>query len=299
MKKLLARNQFTGHALKRFLSRAIVFILLLDVAFIFLLPVMRMTSTAMMGTTDQHDPTVVWIPHQFARENFERSFAALDYWVSLRNTILVALGAAILQTLSAALVGYGFARLKFPGRDFLFLLVLFSLIVPPQTLIIQLFVLYGKLNWLDTYLPFLVPSALGMGLRGALFIFIFRQFFKGLPFELEDAAFIDGASPLRVFFSIMLPLARPAMIVTFLFSFVWHWNDNFEPSIYLTHPEYYFLPQHLSTIEATMRALRMLLTGNTGMIMAASLLTILPMLILYIFVQRYFVESIERTGLVG
>lgn len=183
--------------------------------------------------------------------------------------------------------------------DALFMLVLFSLIVPPQTLIIQLFVLYGKFKWLDSYLPFLVPSALGMGLRGALFIFIFRQFFKGLPFELEDAAYIDGAGPLRVFFSIMLPLARPAMIVTFLFSFVWHWNDSFEPSIYLTHPEYYFLPQHLSTIEATMRALRMLLTGNTGMIMAASLLTILPILILYIFVQRYFVESIERTGLVG
>jgi len=296
---LFLRDQFTGHVLKRTITRIITFILLLDVAFIFLLPVMRLTSTAMMDTTDQHDPTVVWIPHQIATENFERSFAALNYWKSLRNTALVSLAAALLQTLSAALVGYGFARLKFPGRDALFLLVLFSLIVPPQTLIIQLFVLYGKLNWLDTYLPFLVPSALGMGLRGALFIFIFRQFFKGLPFELEDAAYIDGAGPLRVFFNIMLPLARPAMIVTFLFSFVWHWNDSFEPSIYLTHPDKFFLTQHLSTIEATMRALRMLLTGNTGVIMAASLLVILPMLILYVFVQRYFVESIERTGLVG
>jgi multiple sugar transport system permease protein len=297
--KFLSRYQFSGHALKRFLGRAIVFVLLLDVAFIFLLPVMRLTSTAMMDTTDQHDPTVVWIPHQIAKENFEKSFAALDYWKALRNTALVSLAAALLQTLSAALVGYGFARLKFPGRDVLFLFVLFSLIVPPQTLIIQLFVLYGKLNWLDSYLPFLVPSALGMGLRGALFIFIFRQFFKGLPWELEDAAYIDGAGPLRVFFNIMLPLARPGMIVTFLFSFVWHWNDSFEPSIYLTHPDTFFLTQHLSTIESTMRALRMLMTGNTGMIMAASFLVILPMLILYVFVQRYFVESIERTGLVG
>jgi multiple sugar transport system permease protein len=297
--KPIWRNQVNGHALKRLIGRVIVFILLMDVAFIFLLPVLRLASTAMMDTTDQHDPTVVWLPRHFAKDNFQRSFEALDYWQALRNTTLVSLAAALLQTLSAALVGYGFARLKFPGRDALFLLVLFSLIVPPQTIIIQLFVLYGKLNWLDSYLPFLVPSSLGMGLRGALFIFIFRQFFKGLPWELEDAAYIDGAGPLRVFFNIMLPLAQPAIVVVFLFSFVWHWNDSFEPSIYLTHPDKFFLTQHLSGLEAAMRALRMLMTGNTGIIMAASLLVILPMLILYIFVQRYFVESIERTGLVG
>jgi multiple sugar transport system permease protein len=293
------RDQFTSHALKRLVSRVIVFLLLLDVAFIFLLPLMRLTSTSMMNTTDQHDPTVVWIPRQFANDNFDRSFAALDYWNALRNTALVSLAAALLQTLSAALVGYGFARLKFPGRDALFALVLFSLIVPPQTIIIQLFVLYSKFGWLDSYLPFLVPSGLGMGLRGALFIFIFRQFFKGLPWELEDAAYIDGAGPLRVFFSIMLPLAQPAIVVVFLFSFVWHWNDNFEPSIYLTHPDKFFLTQNLNTIESTMRALHMLMTGNTGTIMAASLLVFLPLLILYFFVQRSFVESIERTGLVG
>ncbi len=292
-------RRFSSAALKRFFGRVIGFILLMDVAFIFLLPVMRLTSTALMGTTDQHDPTVVWIPHEVAVENFERSFAALDYWQAVKSTVWVALGAALLQTLSAALVGYGFARLKFPGRDALFFVVLFSLIVPPQTLIIQLFVLYGKLDWLDSYLPFLVPSGLGVGLRGALFIFIFRQFFKGMPWELEDAAYIDGAGPLRVFFSIMLPLAQPALVVSFLFSFVWHWNDTFEPSIYLTDANKFFLNQHLNTIEATMRALHMLLTGNTGTIMAASLLVMLPLLVLYIFVQRYFVESIERTGLVG
>lgn len=189
----------TSQRFKRLFYQLVTFVLLLDVAFIFLLPILRLASTAMMSPTDQHDPTVVWLPHQIHQENFVRAIAALDYWQALGNTLFVALAAAALQTVSAALVGYGFARLKFPGRDALFGLVLFSLIVPPQTIIIQLFVLYGKLNWLDSYLPFLVPSAMGMGLRGALFIFIFRQFFKGMPFELEDAAYIDGAGPLRVF----------------------------------------------------------------------------------------------------
>ncbi len=289
----------TPHRLRRLFFQLITFLLLLDVAFIFLLPVLRLTSTALMSPLDQHDPTVVWLPHQIAWDNFTRSVAALDYLQALKNTVLVAFAAAALQTFSAAIVGYGFARFKFPGRDVLFALVLFSLIVPPQSIIIQLFVLYSKLNWLDTYLPFIVPSGMGMGLRGALFIFIFRQFFKGMPYELEDAAYIDGAEPLRTFFSIMLPLAQPAILVVFLFSFVWHWNDNFEPSIYLTHADKFFLPQHLSTLEATMRALKMLLTGNTGTIMAASLLTFLPLLIIYLFARRYFVESIERTGLVG
>lgn len=287
------------HRIRRLFYQLMTFLLLLDVAFIFLLPVFRLTSSALMNQLDQHDPTVVWLPHQIAWDNFTRSIQALDYWKALKNTFLVAFAAAALQTFSAALVGYGFARLKFPGRDLLFALVLFSLIVPPQSIIIQLFVLYSKLNWLDTYLPFLVPSGMGMGLRGALFIFIFRQFFKNMPFELEDAAYIDGAGPLRVFFSIMLPLAQPAMLVVFLFSFVWHWNDNFEPSIYLTHPENFFLNQHLATLEATMRALKMLMSGNTGVIMAASLLTFLPLLIIYFFARRYFIESIERTGLVG
>jgi multiple sugar transport system permease protein len=179
------------------------------------------------------------------------------------------------------------------------MLVLFAMIVPPQAIIIQLFILYGELGWLDTYLPFIVPSALGMGLRGALFVFIFRQFFKGMPWELEDAARIDGAGPLRVFFNIMLPPAQPAIVVVFLFAFVWHWNDGLEPSIYLNRAEKFFLPQRLTVVEMALENLRFHAMWGTGVIMAAALLVILPLLVLYLFTQRYFVESIERTGLIG
>jgi multiple sugar transport system permease protein len=178
------------------------------------------------------------------------------------------------------------------------LLVLFAMIVPPHAIIIQLFILVSKLGWLETYKPFLIPSLFGMGLRGALFVFIYRQFFKGLPWELEDAAMIDGAGPLRIFLNVMLPLARPAILVVFLFSFVWHWNDSLEPSIYLSRAELFFLPQRLSVVETALANVQLRGMWGTGTIMAATLLVILPLLVLYLFTQRYFVESIERTGLI-
>jgi multiple sugar transport system permease protein len=273
-------------------------VLLVDVAFIFLLPIIRLISTSFMDIIDLYDPTVAWLPRRWAWENYTRAFEALVYLDSFKNTVLVTGLAAILQTLSCAVVGYGFARFKFPGREKLFMLVLFAMIVPPHAIIIQLFLLVSNLHWLETYYPFLVPAAFGMGLRGALFVFIYRQFFKGMPWELEDAAMIDGASPLRIFINVMLPLAQPAILVVFLFSFVWHWNDSLEPSIYLSRPEFFFLPQRLSVVESALSNMQLRGMWGTGTIMAATLLVILPLLVLYIFTQRYFVESIERTGLI-
>lgn len=287
-----------GVKAKNFLLQALILVLLFDVAFIFMVPLLRVISQSLMDIMDLYDPTVVWLPRRWAWENFQRAYMALEYTQSLVNTVMVAGGAALLQTISCAIAGYSFARFKFPGRDRIFLLVLFVMIVPPHALIIQNFILMSKFKWLETYWPFLVPSAFGMGLRGALFIFIYRQFFKGLPFELEDAAMIDGASPLRIFFWVMLPLARPAILVVFLFSFVWHWNDSLEPSIYLSRPENFFLPQRLSIIETALANFQFRGMWGTGTIMAATLLVILPLIILYIFTQRYFVESIERTGLI-
>jgi multiple sugar transport system permease protein len=138
-----------------------------------------------------------------------------------------------------------------------------------------------------------------MGLRGALFILIFRQFFKGMPWELEDAGRIDGAGPLRIFVNVMLPLAQSAIVVVFLFSFVWHWNDSLEPAIYLSDSDLYFLPQRLSVVESTLESFQMRGMYSTGTVMAAALLVILPLLVLYLFTQSYFVEGVERTGLIG
>ncbi len=293
------RSGFDWQRVGRMARRALTMWLLIDVAFVFLTPILQLISNSLMSVMDFYDPTVAWIPRRLAWENYALAFRALQFPHALRNSLLVAGVCAVAQTFTCALVGYGFARLRFPGRDKLFVLVLFALIVPPQTLIIPLFILYGRLKWLDSYWPFIVPSAMGMGLRGALFVFIFRQFFKGMPWELEDAGRIDGAGPLRVFFNIMLPLARPAIVVVFLFSFVWHWNDSLEPSIYLDSTDLFFLPQRLSIVESMLESYQLRGTYSTGTIMAAALLVILPLLVLYLFTQRYFVESIERTGLIG
>jgi len=291
-------NWFKGRRARSLIVKIIMLLLLVDVAYIFVMPILRLLSTSLMNVMDLYDPTVVWLPRRWAFENYSQAYTALAYGEAFRNTVLISGACAILQTLACALVGYGFARFKFPGRDRLFYLVLFAMIVPPHAIIIQLFVMVSKNHWLETYYPFLVPSAFGMGLRGALFVFIYRQFFKGLPWELEDAAMIDGASPLRVFYNIMLPLARPAILVVFLFSFVWHWNDSLEPSIYLSRPELFFMPQRLSVVEAALSNMRLRAMWGTGTIMAATLLTILPLVVLYVFTQRYFIESIERTGLI-
>jgi multiple sugar transport system permease protein len=299
MKKTSWLRRLWGIRARRIVLRLVVLLLLVDVAFIFIVPILRLLSTSLMHVMDLYDPTVVWIPRRWAFENYSRAYAALEYALSFKNTALVAGVCAILQTISCAIVGYGFARFHFPGRERLFMLVLFAMIVPPHAIIIQLFILFADLHWLESYWPFIVPSAVGMGLRGALFVFIFRQFFKGMPWELEDAAMIDGAGPFRVFFNIMLPPAQPAIAVVFLFSLVWHWNDVLEPSIYLSRTEKFFLPQRLSIVEAALANLQLRGMWGTGTIMASALLVILPLLVLYLFTQRYFVESIERTGLIG
>ena len=299
-------QRLTGNRVRKTLFQAIVLLLLVDVGFIFLVPVLRLLSMSVMNVMDLYDTTVVWIPRRWSWENYRLAFLALEYGKSVWNTFRMAGGAAVLQTFSCAIVGYGFARFQFPWRDKLFALVLFALIVPPHAIIIQLFILFSKLpssavsgSWLDTYLVFLVPEALGMGLRGALFVFIFRQFFKGMPWELEDAARIDGAGPFRVFFNVMLPSAQPAIVVVFLFSFVWHWNDSMQPAIFLSDTDKYFLMQRLGAVEAALDNMRYRAMWGTGTIMTAALLVVLPLLLLYIFTQRYFVESIERTGLIG
>ena len=282
--------------------RIATYIILINVCFVFLFPVIYMFSTSLKTVADLADLTVLWIPRTFFWRNYELAISGMLYWQAARNSVIISLGSGILQTVACSFVAYGFARIPFPGRDVLFLLVLFTFLVPPQTIIVPLFILYRNLGFMDTYFPFLMPALFGHGLRGALFILVFRQFFRNLPYELEDAARIDGAGPFSVYWRIMLPLAAPAIIVVFLFSLVWHWNDFFEPTIYLFDQNNFTLPLRLSILSA---ALLQMLAGqgagdefNEAVIMAASFLVVMPPLVVYLFTQRYFVESVDRTGLV-
>jgi multiple sugar transport system permease protein len=282
--------------------RIFAYLLLINAAFIFVQPVIYMVSTSFKTMEDLLDPTVYWIPLHFQFENLQLAFKGLYFIHASQNSAVIAIGAALGQIFSCSLVGYGFARCKFPGREILFSLVMFTFLVPPQTIVVSLFILYKKLGWIDTYNPFILPAFFGHGLRGALFVMIFRQFFRGLPFELEDAARVDGCNSISIYSRIMLPSAKPAILIVFLFSLVWHWNDFYEPMMYLFDMEKFTLPLRLSILWTTLDEI----TGgqaqslyNEPLVMAASLMTIIPPLVLYIFAQKHFVEGVERTGLVG
>jgi len=213
--------------------------------------------------------------------------------------------ATIGHIFSCSMVAYGFARYKFPFRDTLFSMVLLTIIIPTQTLIISLIIIYSKVGWLNTYMSLIVPTFFGFGLRGGLFIFIFRQFFIGLPRELEEAARIDGCNAFKTYLTIVLPVAGSALLVCTILSIVWHWNDYFEPAMYITRPALQLLPSKLpvlySFMEKSLEQDSMVseVISLKGTVMAATFLVIMPILFVYFFLQKKFMESIERSGLIG
>lgn len=288
-----------------YLSRIILYFLLICVSFIFLLPFLRMIIQSVMTYTDLNDPSVNWIPHTLDMKNYAVANHHLNYWKHMGNSLLVTLTCTIGHILACSFIAYGFARFRFRGRGLLFAFAILSILVPPQVLILPQYMYYLKLGWLNTYLPIIVPCFLGYGLRGGLYIYIFRQFFMGLPVELEDAAAVDGLSSLGTFFRIVLPISRPSILVTFLVSFVWHWNDYYEPSFYLTFQEQLPLPSMLQNVlNGNKDYFKALLEGTLdtlvtdGVVMAAIFLCCIPPLIIYFLLQRGFIQGVERSGIV-
>ncbi|QNK59519.1 carbohydrate ABC transporter permease [Paenibacillus sp. PAMC21692] len=304
LEKYKNRNfgQRYGRKMRTLLMQMLTYLVLLELSFIFLLPVFYMFVTAIKSPQDLLDSTIVWVPSGIHWDNFVKAFNLIKFTEAVTNSLMITVLACLGQVLSCAIAGYGFGRYKFPGINILFLLVLLSLLIPPQTIIIALFTMFHKFGWLNSYLPFIIPAFFGQGLRGALFVLIFRQFFRNMPRELEEAARIDGAGPIRLFVQIMLPLAKPAIVIVAMFSFVWHWNDNYQPMIYLNREEYFTLPLRLESLSSVFnRALGLDADGglNLPIHMAACLMVVLPVFILYLFGQRYLSESIERTGFGG
>lgn len=296
-----SRGINTLFGIQRSMTRVLLYVVAINLAMLFVFPLLSMLSLALQSVTDLVDPTVNWIPTAWYPQNITTAFTGLRYLSGLKNTGIICILSAIGQVVTCSMAGYAFGRFMLPGRDVLFAVVMLSFLVPPQTIIVPLFILFQRLGWIDTPLPFVVPSFFAHGLRGPLFVLIFSQFFRRLPSDLNDAAEIDGASPLRVFWQIMLPLAKPAIIVVLLFSVVWHWNDYFEPRMFLLSSGGFTLSLRLAGFQQSLAEVYM---GSAPpetqpLRMAASLLVILPPLLLYAVAQKHFVESIERTGIVG
>lgn len=286
---------------KGLLFKLFLYVLLIDTAFIYLNPILTMISTMLKNSSDLTNPSVVWIPNELYMGVLQDAWEKLDYVKGFAVSTGLSTLVALLQTISCAVAGYAFARLRIPGKNFWFFCLLITFIVPPQVTILPNIIVANRLGWMQTLFPIVLPAVFGHGLKGALFVIIYRQFFSTQPKELEEAARIDGANVWTIFRKVMLPLAKPAMIVVFLFSFVWTWNDFYLPSMYLYNTEYQPLSLGISSISHQLN-LEAETTGPTvfqdSIKMATGFLMIMPLLILYMFTQRWFVEGVERTGLV-
>jgi len=292
------------HTLVRFIVRICFYLLLFGLSFIFIYPFLDMIVTSLKSTSDLMNITVKWIPNSLMFSNYVVAIEQLQYLKYFKNSVFVTTVCIIGHVLSCSFVAYGFSRYKFPFRDSLFSFVIFTLIVPVQVIIFPLYIFYSKLGWVNSYLPIIVPTFFGYGLKGGLFIFLFRQFFAGLPYELEEAARVDGCRPLRTFFTIILPVSKSAILVSIVLSMVWHWNDYFEPNIYIAEKNMHLLPSRLPALYNMLNTDDILnpemdLIINEAIVLAATFLVVLPILIVYSLVQNKFMEGIERSGLTG
>lgn len=287
-------------------------VLVSGICFLIVHPLLVKISSSLMTEADLYDLSVKWFPRKLSFQSIARNYQMLyhemNYGVALINSLLLAFLVAFLQLISCSVIGYGFARFKYFGSNFVFALVILTLLVPPQMIMVPLFLnfrffdLFGliktPLNLLGTYWPFVLTSLTGMGLKNGLFIYVMRQVFSGQPKSLEEAALVDGAGQIRTFFTIMLPGAKSALLIVFLFSFVWQYNDYYLTSMYLRNTSM-LLPFKLDGLTQIFDVYEyskeyVTIVNNTGMLMF-----IAPLLVFYTFLQRYFVESIERTGIVG
>ncbi len=296
-------------------------VIIAGICFLILYPTLVKLSVSFMPEQDIYDVTVRYVPKSPTLENYKTVLSAMRYNKAFWNTFKLSTLTSVMQLISCTVIGYGFARFRFKGRGVLFALVILTMIVPPQTLMIPLFLHFryfdvlgiisaitGQkgINLLESYWPFVLMSLTGMGLKNGLYIYIMRQFFRGMPKELEEAAYVDGAGMLRTFGQIMLPSAVPAMVTVFLFSFVWQWTDTFYSSLFLMRTDVLAktaanvsnqIMKDLSAdigVDIYLSPAISSMYTNTG-----SLLVVLPLLILYLFAQKLFVESVERTGIVG
>ncbi len=311
-----------GYLFKKSASRVFVTvcraILLFGMCFLILQPILTKVSLSFMARKDLYDPMVISIPKHFTGENYQLAAMFMEYWSTLRNTLIVSGTIAILQVGMATLVGYGFARFDFPLKKFWFVCVILVIVIPPQTISTALYMHFrfydifgliklitgGTINIQGSALPYYLMSAGCMGLKNGLYIFMIRQFFRTIPKELEEAAYVDGCGTLKTFLRIMLPDAKPILTSCFLFSFVWQWTDGFYTKLFLSQ-KITMLSLRVSNISNRLDGW-MKATGDAGgadvgyinaIIATGTMLTIVPLIIIYLFAQKGFVESLSSSGI--
>jgi len=295
---------------------------LISFSFVLLYPFIYILINSFKGALDYYDPTVQWVPKSFQLEDFIVYIKVTNFWKSMLNTFVYEIAAALIQFCSCAVAAYGIARFNFRGKRILMAAMILNILVPAMMIITPSYVNFSHMDFLgilklisrlighdirpnliDTPLVFYLPSMLGVGLKGGLFIYIFSQFYKGLPRELEEAASIDGAGPWKTFLKIVLPSSGSAAITVLLFSIVWHWNDYYLAQMYNSKNTTLAVALNNISLNSIANAI------NSGMeaakssvvsiVLAGCLLFIIPLLIVYVVIQKKFIASIATSGIVG
>ena len=339
-KERLLNKIKTSHTWIKGVVNVFRFILMLGVSYVILFPFFSKVAGSFMSKTDVVDATVSLIPKSPTLEIYRAIIVDNQYFTAFVNTLLLSLICALIQTFVACLIGYGLAKFKFKGNKFVFMAVIFSLVVPHQTLQLSLFMsfryfdilgIFSFLNgggitipftditflegvvdiipetWekftadgitlTNTYWPLLIMSVCGLAFKNGLYIFMLRQFFRGVPDELEESAYIDGSGIMRTFFTIILPLSVPMMITVFLFAFSWQWTDEFYTGLFFTTtktvlmPKIVGIPTSLTTDYAGQNLYYSAIRNTCGIMIIA------PLVVMYLFCQKYLVQGIERSGL--
>ena len=324
------------------------FVLLVGISYVVLYPFFTKVASSFMSPNDFVDVTVKIIPKEFTLKTYKAIIVDLHYFKAFLNTFLLSFSSAIIQTFVCCLIGYGLAKFKFKGNKAIFIAVVFSMIIPHQTLQYSMYLnfryfdvlgifqflggggfnIFGHkilegirvfpeswerftdqgINLCNSFWPLILLSLSGLAFKNGLYVFLLRQFFKGVPDELEESAYIDGSNTFRTFIQIIIPLSVPMLITVFLFAFSWQWTDIFYTSTFMPSADTILLTssKFWQTMPPTLDTLSSLVTNYAGQNMYYSairntcgILIILPLVILYLFCQRYIVQGIERSGITG
>lgn len=289
MEQTIKKPRLTKRQKKRITNGILHFVLVLcSIGFVF--PFLWMLFTALKTPQELQLGFQQFFPSTPRWSNFRDAVQMIPFLLYLKNSLII-VGLVVIGTLfSATTTAYAFAKLKWKGKDKWFVIMLATLMIPIQVILIPTYIMYSYIGWLSTRLPLIVPAFFGGG--AAFYIFLLRQFFMGVPKELSESAIIDGASHFQIFFKIMLPLSKPALMTVGLFTFMATWNDYFGPLIFLSNPEHW-------TLAIGLRAFQTRFGGRFDLMMAASILIMLPTLIIFFFAQKSFIEGITFTGIKG
>ena len=309
----LKSKYLTLNFLKDVVFKIFRLVLLVGISYVILFPFFAKISGSFMGRDDFVDVTVKLIPKHPTLDTYSAIISSNKYFEAMFNTFTLSVLCGIIQTFICCVIGYGLAKFKFKGNKLIFFLVIFTMVIPHRTLQLSMFMhfryfdvlgifelLTGEaLNLNNSYWPLALLSLGGLAFKNGLYIFMMRQFFRGVPDELEESAYIDGSGVFRTFLTIILPLSVPMMITIFLFAFSWQWTDNFYTTVFFTKskmvlmPDIIAIPKSLDTQYAAQNLYESAIKNTCGLLILA------PLLVMYVFLQRYLIGGIERSGIVG